>query len=201
MSTPTGYTKTDMKLRLVAHFKEWFRGRSVGDAPMVRKVLPSYPSSPQVLPCLTVRQMGDTVESTPVGIDFGIGNDGQGTPYEIEGAFWRESFEIRYITANVELRDLVRPWLRAGIFETFRPFDELGVQLPQVSGGEDQEDFSEQAPKELYMLAYQVSFRVPILRTHAWWEKVEGIDIQLTTEAQPEPDPAFAARFLPLQDR
>lgn len=181
------FTYIDLKIRLVRHFRDWFRDRRLGKHLMVERVIPAVPTSPQLLPCLTVRAVNDSVEKIPIGLDFTIEGE-DGSSQDTEGAYWREGFEIRYFCENYELRDAVRPWLRAAIFDTFGPLDALGAQLPEVTGGQDEEDFDSQAPQQLYMLVYNVSFRVPVVRTHIWWEKAAGVDVGVTV-TEPPKDP------------
>lgn len=177
------YSQLDVKGRVIAHFKDFFKGRVMGETEMVKKVLPSFPTSPQLLPCLMVSYTGDSMEGGSIGYDFGAAMDEFGNLASFEGAYFRESLEIRYFCQNAELRDLVRPFLRAAIFAMFRPFDEVGIILPQVSGGQDEQDYSSEAPQELYMIPYTVSFKVPIVNTAIWYEKALGVDasFSLTT--------------------
>jgi hypothetical protein len=189
------FTQLDLKLHMIEHLAGFFKGRTVNGHPMARKILPGFPNSPQQLPCLTVRVVGDTTEGGAVGLDFGYQREDTGEWFESKGSYWRESLEIRYFAESSELRDIVRPWVRAALFDSFEVFDAKGAQLPQVSGGQDEEDFSEQAPQELFMVSYQVSFKVFIVKTHVWYEKAEGVDVSIGFENEAGVDLALAERI------
>ena len=186
----------NLKKMVLDHLKDFFKNREVAGDPMVKRVIAAYPNTPKAIPCIAVTVSSTTLEGGALGLDFGYWEDPDtGIGYELDGAYFRKTLEVRYFSDSHELREVVRPLLEMAIFSMFTPFDEAGAQLPQISGGADEQDFSEEAPHELYMIPFTVSFRVPMVTTREFVEKAEGVDVAIGyLNAGEDPDEAFIER-------
>lgn len=180
MTTPVDFQAPNLKGLIVSHLKEWFSGQLVGNRPMVMKVLKSWPHDEAQLPCISVHYVSDTLEGKAIGMDFGVVENADGTATERKGAYFRESLEVKYWATVDEMRELVRPRLKVALLSLFETFEELGVQLPQITGGGDDQDFESAKPEELYLLTYNLSFMVPVILLKDWTEIAEGVDVDMS---------------------
>lgn len=178
----TDYTQTDLKALMVEHFRTFMKGRKVGDKLIAPNVLPAYPMKPELLPCISVTYTSDTLAGKVQGLEYGREATEGGEVKEYKGTLFRTTVEVRYFAENGQLRDAARPYLRAGLFAALEPLDKLGMQLPQITGGADEQEFSQQAPQELYMVAYQLSLDAPLMATNVYYEKAEAVDVGIFAE-------------------
>jgi hypothetical protein len=76
---------------------------------------------------------------------------------------------------------VARGLLRSAMLALVQDFEQegAGAHLPTITGGADEQDFADQPPEQLYMVAFTLSMMAPVVSYRVWPEIAADVTVDL----------------------
>jgi hypothetical protein len=128
------------------------------------RVVNAYPTKPELLPCVSVNQVGGSLETQSIGQEWaGVQQRADGQYVETTGALYREAVEVMLWATNPKTRDVYAMIIRKALWKAMRYFEQAyGVTLIRISEQGDGQDLEARAPTDTFSFAFEFSGLVGI---------------------------------------